>query len=79
QNVLDPEFNLHLRLDKITEVWDVTKPTQRGEVYSLEAFDADGQIILQIFGVPKEGRDSRPAWKAILNELPTLEPEMVAS
>ncbi|MEB8385669.1 hemin-degrading factor [Rhodobacteraceae bacterium KMM 6894] len=73
QNVMDPRFNLHLRLDKVAEVWAVEKPTQRGPAVSVEAFDADGEIIFQIFGVGKEGRDSRPAWKEIVKTLPSLE------
>lgn len=71
QNVLDPGFNLHLRLDHIAEVWAVDKPTQRGAAVSLEAFDAEGGLILQIFGVGKEGRDSRPAWRALVADLPS--------
>jgi len=69
QNVLDPDFNLHLRRDHIAEVWAVEKPTQRGPALSLEAFDAEGRLILQIFGVGKEGRDHRPAWEAIVKTL----------
>ncbi|WP_299843504.1 ChuX/HutX family heme-like substrate-binding protein [uncultured Roseovarius sp.] len=72
QNVLDPGFNLHLRLDHIAEVWAVDKPTQRGAAVSLEAFDAEGGLIFQMFGVGKEGRDSRPAWRALVASLPDL-------
>lgn len=72
QNVTDPEFNLHLRLDHVKEVWCVNKPTQRGTAVSVEAFDADGGLIFQIFGLSKEGRDSRPAWQVIVDQLPTL-------
>lgn len=75
QNVMDPRFNLHLRMDQINEVWAVDKPTQRGAAMSVEAFDADGGLIFQVFGVPKEGRDSRPAWRAIVDTLETLETE----
>lgn len=70
QNVLDPDFNLHLRLDKVAEVWAVDKPTQRGAAISVEAFDAEGGLILQTFGLSKEGRDSRPEWKKIVDALP---------
>lgn len=73
QNVLDPGFNLHLRLDHIAEVWAVDKPTQRGAAVSLEAFDADSGLIFQMFGVGKEGRDSRPAWRKLVAELPSLQ------
>jgi putative hemin transport protein len=72
QNVMDPGFNLHLRLDHIHEVWAVGKPTQRGMAVSLEAFDARGALIVQIFGVGKEGRDSRPAWTEVVSSLPGL-------
>ena len=73
QNVMDPGFNLHLRLDKVAEVWAVTKPTQRGPAVSVEAFDAEGGLIFQVFGVGKQGRDSRPEWGKIVEALPTLE------
>jgi putative hemin transport protein len=39
---------------------------------SLEAFDAQGALILQVFGVGKEGRDHRAAWADIVNSLPDL-------
>jgi putative hemin transport protein len=72
QNVMDPGFNLHLRLDKVAEVWAVEKPTQRGAAVSVEAFDAEGGLIFQVFGVGKEGRDSRPEWGRIVDALPAL-------
>lgn len=72
QNVLDPGFNLHLRQDRIAELWAVDKPTSRGKAVSVEAFDAEGELIFQIFGIGKEGRDSRPAWQAIVDSLPSL-------
>ncbi|MEM9305600.1 MAG: ChuX/HutX family heme-like substrate-binding protein, partial [Pseudomonadota bacterium] len=62
QNVMDPGFNLHLRLDRIAEVWAVDKPTQRGPAVSVEAFDSAGGLILQIFGVGDPETASRSAW-----------------
>lgn len=73
QNVMDPGFNLHLRLDHIAEVWAVEKPTQRGPAVSIEAFDKHGALILQTFGVGKEGRDCRPQWGKLVAHLPSLE------
>src|SRR6056297_2770388 len=73
QNVMDPGFNLHLRLDKVAEVWAVEKPTQRGPAVSVEAFDADGGLIFQTFGLGKEGRDSRHDWGRIVDGLPSLQ------
>ena len=57
QNILDPRFNLHLRLDHVAWVWLVEKPTRRGPALSIEAFDADGALILQMFGYRKEGQE----------------------
>lgn len=75
QNILDPGFDLHLRLDHIAEVWAVTKPTHRGDAVSVEAFDTDGGIIFQVFGRRTEGKDHRPEWNAIVD---TLAPVKVA-
>ncbi len=73
-NVMDPRFNLHLRADHITEVWCVTKPTQRGPAISIEAFDAQGALILQIFGYRKDVDPA--AWEALCASLPAAEEVM---
>ncbi len=78
QNILDPGFDLHLRLDHVAEVWAVNKPTKRGDAISYEAFDANGTIIFQVFGRRTEENDSRPAWNAIVASLPSLEAETTA-
>ena len=70
-NVMDPRFNLHLRGDHIAEVWAVDKPTQRGAAVSIEAFDSEGGLILQIFGCRKYGPPE--AWNALVAALPGLE------
>lgn len=69
QNILDPGFDLHLRMDHIAEVWAVNKPTKRGAAMSVEAFDAEGSIIFQIFGRRTDAKDHRPTWDAIVNAL----------
>ncbi|RKF14591.1 hemin-degrading factor [Roseovarius spongiae] len=73
-NVLDPGFNLHLRLDRVAEVWAVEKPTKRGAALSVEAFDSEGGLIFQIFPVPagRELPDSRAPWQKIVEALPGL-------
>ena len=78
QNVMDPRFNLHLRLDHIAEVWAVDKPTQRGPAVSIEAFNATGGLIFQVFGVGKEGRDCRPAWGKLVAGLEGLNAKVSA-
>ncbi len=73
QNIMDPGFNLHLRRDKVAELWAVEKPTQRGPAISVEGFDAEGGLIFQCFGIGKEGNDHRPAWREIVEALPDSE------
>lgn len=68
-NVLDPRFNLHLRADKVAEVWLVRKPTKRGDAISVEAFDKDGQLILQIFGKRAEAATDTRGWDALAEAL----------
>lgn len=75
QNVMDPDFNLHLRADHVAEVWAVDKPTQRGPAVSVEAFDAEGALILQIFGVRKEDGDFTGAWRDMVATLPSAADE----
>jgi putative hemin transport protein len=70
-NVMDPRFNLHLRADRLAEVYRVWKPTRTGDVFSVEGFAADGELILQVFGY----RKNTPAepWNALVASLPRLE------
>jgi putative hemin transport protein len=69
QNVLDPRFNLHLRLDHVAEVWLVDKPTRRGAALSIEAFDGDGALILQLFGKRASEEDGLEAFTAMAQSL----------
>jgi len=70
QNVMDPDFNLHLRRDHIAEVWAVEKQTRAGPTVSVEAFDAEGGLILQVFGLRKETADHRAGFAALVADLP---------
>lgn len=76
-NVLDPGFNLHLRSDHIAEVWQATKATRRGDAISVEAFDAQGALILQIFGVLAEP-DAAAQWNELVRSLDGLPAEVSA-
>lgn len=64
-NVLDPAFNLHLKTTGITELWRVRKPSVDGIVTSYEGFDADGELVIQLFGVRKPGVPERDDWRAL--------------
>jgi putative hemin transport protein len=63
-NVLDPDFNMHLRADHIDTLWVVKKPTEDGVVTSLEAFDGKKNMIAQFFGLRKPGIPELKDWAA---------------
>jgi putative hemin transport protein len=69
-NVLDPDFNLHLREDRIASAWVVFKPTRDGMVTSLELYDGDDFCFAQMFGARKPGKPELEAWRAIAAALP---------
>lgn len=68
-NVLDPDFNMHLRLGGIHSLWLVKKPTKDGVVHSLEAYDADGGTIVQLFGKRKPGIPESEGWRELLKAI----------
>ena len=73
-NVLDPEFDLHIKEEDIVEAWVVTKPAENGRtVSSIECFDAKGTTLISIFGERKPGKDELEGWREILAALPTVE------
>ena len=75
QNVLDPDFNLHLRSDHVAELWAVEKPTRRGPALSIEGFDKDGMLILQVFGSRSGETDHRPAFAEVVATLESARAE----
>ncbi|TBR36649.1 MULTISPECIES: hemin-degrading factor [Dyella] len=72
-NILDPDFNLHLREDHIVQSWVVRKPSPEGAVTSLELYDAKGQQIVQFFGKRKPGIPEREDWRVLVASLPRAE------
>jgi putative hemin transport protein len=68
-NVLDPDFNLHLKLEDVAQSWVVQKPTADGIVTSLELFDAQGNNILLLFGKRKPGIPEQESWRALVAAL----------
>ena len=62
-NVLDPDFNLHLRETAVASVFHVRKPTEDGDVNSIELFDGQNRQMALMFGARKPGRPELPAWR----------------
>lgn len=71
-NVLDPRFNLHLRMDMIASAWVVKKPTEDGIVTSIEYFDEKGNVIAMFFGERKPGKPELTTWRALVEQVSTM-------
>ncbi|MCF2490527.1 hemin-degrading factor [Dyadobacter sp. CY347] len=67
-NIMDPEFNLHLRQDAIDEAWVVRKPTEDGVVTGIELIDREGTMFNQFFGKRKPGIPELPEWPALIEK-----------
>ncbi len=68
-NVLDPDFNLHVRRDRLASCWRVVKPTLLGPVLSLELYDTDGALAVQLFGQREGEAPQAPEWAGLLGQL----------
>ncbi|HAS46304.1 MAG TPA: hemin-degrading factor [Microscillaceae bacterium] len=68
-NIMDPDFNLHVKEPALKDVWVVRKPTKDGMVTALECFDAEGKQIVQLFGKRKPGIPELEAWRDIIAEI----------
>lgn len=71
-NVLDERFHLHLRTDHIAEVWALRRPIKEGHLTSIDAYDAQGRLIIQFFGKRREGEDERQDWRFLAENLPRV-------
>jgi len=68
-NVLDPDFNMHMRMDLVDSAWVVKKPTTEGDVTSVELYDARKELIAQFFGLRKPGIPEKEAWRDLVGKL----------
>ncbi len=68
-NILDPDFNMHLREDHVDSVWVVRKPTIDGIVTGIEVFDKNKEMIVQFFGLRKPGIPELQQWRDLVEEL----------
>ncbi|MNW15313.1 Hemin transport protein HemS [compost metagenome] len=48
------------------------KPSSDGMITSWEAFDADGELVVQLFGARKPGIPEREDWRALAEGAPSL-------
>lgn len=71
-NVTDPDFKLHLKTDDIRQCWVAEKPSEDGTVTSVEVFDANSEMIVQLFGKRKPGMPELEAWRQLVKEFVSL-------
>ena len=62
-NVLDRGFNLHANTEAIRRWWLVRRPSADGIITSVEAFNADGELVLTVFGERKPGIPESELWR----------------
>lgn len=68
-NILDGNFNLHLRESLVDQIWIVRKPTIDGIVSSLELFDRQGELIALLFGDRKLGEPENSQWRQLIENI----------
>lgn len=49
----------------MTELWRVRKPGVDGIITRYEGFDAEGEQVIQLFGVRKQGIPEGDNWRAL--------------
>nr|WP_198984397.1 ChuX/HutX family heme-like substrate-binding protein [Herbaspirillum sp. ASV7] len=69
-NVLDPDFNLHLRSAAVDHGWVVRRPTDHGVVTSVEFYDASGRQIVNFFSRRDRGQPETEQWRSMTDALP---------
>lgn len=65
-NVLDPDFNLHLRDTAFNSGYVV----QRAGVTSVEFFDKNGELVVTFFGVRERAKPQPQTWVDLTRNLP---------
>lgn len=69
-NVLDPGFSLHARSDRFASEWLVRRPSEDGVITSIDCFNADGELVVSVFGERKPGRAERGDWRELIDGVP---------
>lgn len=68
-NVLDPDFNLHVKESAIAHSYIVKKPSVDGTITSVEVYDSKGEMIVQFFGKRKPGIPELETWRQLILDL----------
>lgn len=71
-NIMDERFHLHLHEQGLADVWAVRRPIAEGKLTSLEGYDAQKRLIIQLFGAREQTQDEPAEWRALVDSLPRL-------
>lgn len=63
------DFRFTLDRNRVERAWFVAKPTAGGLVRSLELFDAQGEVVAQVFARREPGEADGAAWRGMLDDL----------
>ena len=61
------DFKMSAKPDRIGECWAVRKPTEDGNVTSVEFYDRDAQLAFQVFGERKPGVPELQGWLDVVD------------
>ncbi len=71
-NVLDPDFDLHLRQSGVDHGWVVRRPAKSGTITSVEFYDTKGEQVVNFFSRRDPGKEETKIWRDIVANLPHL-------
>jgi len=70
-NVLDKRFSLHANTHGICDWYVVRRPSADGMVTSVEGYNAQGDIVITLFGKRKPGQPESTDWQREVDRLET--------
>jgi putative hemin transport protein len=62
-------FEMTVLPNEISEAWVVRKPTDDGDVTSIEFYDSRHELAFQVFGERKPGKAELPEWRELVEAL----------
>lgn len=65
----EENFTLHLNDSGIDQFWFVRRPGSNGIVHSFEAYDANRELVLQLFGRQADARSEPENWRELVQEI----------
>ena len=68
-NILDPDFNLHLKENHLHSAWVVRRPSTEGVITCIDFFDAQNNLIMSTFGKRIPLEPEMPEWQALAESL----------